>query len=147
MPSVEERLASLEARMDRMDDLHALIVGLRGDMNRQFTEARAEFTDVRADMNRQFADARADMNRQFTETRAEFTEVRADMNRQFTEARADVNRQFTELRTDMNNRFEQVGFRSQALDVKVDRHFSWVVGIQVALMLAIIGAMAGAYYR
>ena len=107
MPSVEERLASLEARMDRMDDLHTLIAGLRGDMTR------------------------------------EFTEVRGDMTRQFTELRGDMNRQFDLLRSDVDRRFEQVERRFE----QVERHFTWIVGIQAALMLAVIGAMAGAYYR
>ena len=122
MPSVEERLASLEARMDRMDDLHNLIAGLRGDMTRQFS-------DVRADMTRQFTDVRADMTRQFDL-------MRSDMDRRFDV----VNGQLGELRSDTNRLI-------QALDVKVDRHFTWVVGIQAALMLAVIGAMVGAYYR
>jgi hypothetical protein len=107
MATVEERLASLEARMDRIDDLHALIVGLRADL-----------TDWRGDMNRQF------------------TEVRADTSRRFDA----MNGQVTDLRSDMNQRL-------LALDVKVDRHFTWLVGIQVALMLAVIGAMVGAYYK
>ena len=58
-----------------------------------------------------------------------------------------MNRQFDLLRSDIDRRFERVENRFQALDVKVDRHFTWIVGIQMALMLAIIGAMVGAYYR
>jgi hypothetical protein len=100
MPTVEERLASVEARMDRMDDLHLLIAGLRTEM----------------------------------------TEFRGDMNRQFADLRADTNRQFGELRAERNSRL-------QALDMKVDRHFAWVVGIQMTIMLAVLGAMVGAYYR
>ena len=100
MPSVDERLASLEARMDRMDDLHTLITGLRGDMTRQFTE------------------------------------LRGDMTRQAAELRGDMNRQFDLMRSDVDRRFEQV-----------DRYFTWIVGIRAALMLTVIGAMVGAYYR
>ena len=100
MGTVEERLASLEARMDGM-------------------------TELRIDMNRQFAD----VNRQFTE-------MRDDMNRRF----GDVNRQFTDLRDDMNRRFV-------ALDEKGDRHFTWLVGTQIGVLLAVVGALVGAYYR
>src|SRR3970040_349923 len=58
MPTVEERLASLEARADAMADLRTAITDLRGDTNRQFTE-------LRGDMNRQFTEVRDDMNRRF----------------------------------------------------------------------------------
>ncbi len=93
MGTVEERLASLETRMDAI------------------------------------ADFRADTTRRFTE-------LRTDMNRQF----ADVNRQFSELRDDMNRRFV-------ALDEKTDRHFTWMVGTQIGVLLAVVGALVGAYYR
>jgi hypothetical protein len=104
MATVEERLASLEARVDAMADLRGVIAELRGDMNRQFAE-------LRGDMNRQFAD------------------VREDMNRQFVELREDINR------------------RLVALDEKGDRHFTWMVGTQIGVLLAVIGALVGAYYR
>jgi hypothetical protein len=129
MPSAEERLASLEARMDRMDDLHAVIAGLRGDMTRQFTE-------LRADMTRQATELRGDMNRQFDLMRSGVDRRFEQVDRQFDV----VHGQLGELRSDTNRLIE-------ALDVKIDRHFTWVVGIQVALMVAVIGAMAGAYYR
>ena len=96
MPRIDERLAAVEAKMDRMDDLHTLIAALRGDMNRQFDLLRS-----------------------------------------------DIDRRFEQV----DRRFEQVENRFQTLDVKVDRHFSWIVGIQMALMLPVIGAMVGAYYR
>ena len=111
MPTTDERLASLEARLDAMSDLRTAITDLRGDMGRQFTE-------LRDDTNRQF------------------TELRGDMNGRF----ADTSRQFTELREDMNRRLA-------TLDVKGDRHFTWLVGTQVALLLAVVGALVGAYYR
>jgi hypothetical protein len=60
MPTVEERISAVEARVDA-------VAGLRTDMNRQFGE-------LRTDMNRQFAEFRADMDRRFGE-------VRGDMNR------------------------------------------------------------------
>jgi hypothetical protein len=96
MPTVEERLASLEARADAMADLRNLVTDLRSDMNRQF----------------------------------------GDMNRQF----ADMNRQFAEVRTEANSHFLY-------LDQKTDRHFTWLVGTQLALLLAVIGALASGYFR
>jgi hypothetical protein len=150
MPTVEERLASLEARMDRMDQLHDAIAALRGDIGRQFDLMNGHASGLRADMNRQFdlmnghaSELRADMNRQFDLVNGHASELRADMNRQFDL----VNGHASELRADMNSRFEQVERRFQTFDIKVDRHFTWIVGVQVALMLAVIGAMAGAFYR
>jgi hypothetical protein len=154
MPTVDERLASLEARINRMDDLHVLIAGVhtemtefRGDMNRQFTELQAE-------TSRQFAESRADTNRRLDAVTGQVGELRSDANRrldavtaQVGELRSDTSRglgavtgQIGELRSDMNRRFP-------ASDMKADRHFTWVVGIQMTIMLAILGAMVSAYYR
>ena len=85
MPTVEERLASLEAKVDTMSDLRDLIAEVRGDMNGRFTE--------------------------------------------------------------VGGRFEDVNRRLAALDQKSDRHFTWMVSTQVALLLAVVGALVGAYYR
>ncbi len=30
---------------------------------------------------------------------------------------------------------------------QVDRHFTWVVGIEVGVLLAVVGALVGSYYR
>jgi len=92
--------------------------------------------DVMADLRTLITDLHGDTNRQFTELRGDMQQLRGDMQRQL-----DVTLpQFTELRGDMNRRFE-------ALDQKGDRQFTWVVGIQVALLLGVVGAMVGAYFR
>jgi hypothetical protein len=56
--------------------------------------------------------------------------------RQFAEARGDMNRRFMEMRGDV-----------KALDQKVDRQYIWLVATQLALLLAVVGALLGAYYR
>lgn len=58
MPTVEERIAAVEAKVDAIADLKMMIGEFRADMTRQVG-------DVRTDMNRQFSEVRADMNRQF----------------------------------------------------------------------------------
>lgn len=75
MPTVEERISSLEAKVDAIADLRNAIGELRTDINRQFGEARA-------DMNRQFDELRTDMNRRF-----------GDVDRRF----GDVDRRFEQL--------------------------------------------------
>ncbi len=52
-----------------------------------------------------------------------------------------------ELREDMNRRFDDVNRRLAVLDEKGDRHFTWMVSTQVALLLAVVSALVGAYYR
>jgi len=128
MGTVEERLASLEVRMDRMDDLHTAVAGLRDDVNRQFAE-------MRADMNGRLTELRTDMNRRFEQVDRRFEQV----DHRFEQ----VDRRFEQV----ERRGEQTDGRFLALESKIDRHFTWIVGIQMALMLAIIGAMFGAYYR
>ena len=46
MPTVEERLAALEARVDAMSDVRNLIAELRADMNTRFNDVNARFTEV-----------------------------------------------------------------------------------------------------
>ncbi|OFW13816.1 MAG: hypothetical protein A3H29_12835 [Acidobacteria bacterium RIFCSPLOWO2_02_FULL_67_21] len=55
----------------------------------------------------------------------------------------DVRAGLTELRTDMNARFNQVDQRF----AQIDQRFIWMFGTQLAVLLAVIAALAGAYYR
>jgi len=51
-----------------------------------------------------------------------------------------------DLRTTVGNLREQMDRRFEALDQKVDRHFTWLVGIQVAVLVAIVGTLVRSYY-
>ena len=53
---------------------------------------------------------------------------------------ADVRNAVTELRGDMNSRFV-------VLDTKIDHHFTWLVGIQVGVLLAVVSALVGSHFR
>jgi hypothetical protein len=33
------------------------------------------------------------------------------------------------------------------MDAKIDRHFTWLVGLQMATLLAVVGAVLGAYFK
>ena len=63
-------------------------------------------------------------------------QLRSDVNRQF----ADMNRQFTEVRAEMNRGF---------IDVRAEAHrdFKWIVGIQLTIMAAVIGALVSVVSR
>ena len=68
--------------------------------------------------------------------RQELGEFRADTHRRFDELRGEV----VDLRKETSRRFE-------TLDGKIDRHFTWLVGIQVAVLVAVVGTLVGSYYR
>jgi hypothetical protein len=70
-----------------------------------------------------------------------------DLRALIIEMRGDMNRQFAEAREDTHRRFSDINQRVQSLDEKEDRHFTWVIGIQVASILAVVGVLASAYYR
>jgi hypothetical protein len=71
----------------------------------------------------------------------------ADLRTSVNESRHDTNSRFTELRHDMNARFAQVDARFAALDEKLDHQFSRLLGMQVAVLLAVVSALVGAYFR
>lgn len=93
MPTLEERIAALEVKVDAhamsASDLRGTLAGLQDQMNRRFEQ---------------------------------------------------VDHRFTELQGQMNQRFD-------AVDQKIGRHFTWLVGIQVAALVAVVGALVGSYYR
>jgi hypothetical protein len=47
----------------------------------------------------------------------------------------------------VDRRFESVDRRFESLDQKMDRHLMWLIGTQLGLLLAIVGALVGAYSR
>ncbi len=63
-------------------------------------------------------------------------DFRADTARQFTDVRAEIRDLRTELRGEI-----------AALRTEISRQFTWLVGIQMATLVAMVGALAGAYYK
>ncbi len=53
----------------------------------------------------------------------------------------------TDLRNGIRELRDETVRQFEALDDKVDRHFTWLVGIQVASLVAVVGALVGSYYR
>ena len=76
------------------------------------------------------------MSRRFADAHGETSGLREEMSRQFADAHTETN----SLREEMSRRFEQV-------NTKVDRHFTWLVGLQVTSLLAVMSAIAGLYLR
>lgn len=110
----DERLAYLEGRLE--------------DHFKSLDDLRATTRDLRADMNRQFADVRAEVG-----------QLRADMDRGFADLRAEID----QLRADTDRRFGEVRVEIACLRGDMTRYFTWLVGLQVASLVAIVGALVG----
>jgi tetrahydromethanopterin S-methyltransferase subunit G len=115
MPTVEERLSSLERQVDGIGDLKSMIGDFRSNMDRRFD-------DTRSDMDRRFEEARSDMIRRFDQVDRRFEQV----DYRF----AGVDR-----------RLDQIDRRLDTLDQRMERHFMWMVGIQFSVLIAVIVAL------
>ena len=129
MPSLEERVAYLEGRFG---DHAATIDELRTGQTETRTDLRSGLTDVRRELH----EFRADTNRRFDEVRGEIvtsgtTRIVASRKCEAKWARC-ARRRTVVLR------------RSTA---RFDRHFTWLVGIQVAVLVSVVGALVRSYYR
>ena len=92
MPTVEERLASLEAKVEAIADLRHLIAELRGDMNARFTSIDGRF----ANMDARFTT----IDTRFTSIDARFTSIDTrftEMSRLIASLDAKVDRHFVWL--------------------------------------------------
>jgi hypothetical protein len=111
VPTLEERVAALEAKVDahamNASDVRGALAGLQDQLNRRFEQVDYRFVELQNQMNRRFE---------------------------------QVDHRFTELQGQMTQQFD-------AVDQKIDRHFTWLVGIQVAALVAVVGALVGSYYR
>jgi uncharacterized Rmd1/YagE family protein len=53
----------------------------------------------------------------------------------------DIRESIRQLERRCEARFDVVDRRLESLNEKVDRHFTWLVGIQVTTLVAIVGAL------
>jgi len=121
MPSIEQRLGEVE---ERVSDQAQAIVDVRDTLLAAFGELRVQ----------QAAD--------FATLRSDIREVRAETMRRFEQ----VDRRFEQV----DRRFEQLDVRFTQVDarfVQMDSRFIWLVGFQFAVLLAVVSALLGAYYR
>ena len=100
MSTIEERIAAVEARLDTLTDLRALVIELREDMKRRFDAVERRFDAV---------------DRRFEAVDRRFEGV---------DARFGV----------MDHRIEQLIERG-------DRHFRWLVGIQMSVATMMIATL------
>ena len=120
MPTVEERIASLEARADVVVDLRTSIGEFRQEMTRAFGQVRQQFEQV---------------HQQFGQVHQRFEQI----DKQFEQ----VDRRF-EL---VDKRIDRLEQQYDRLDERGHRQFTWTVGIQVTVMLAVMAALFQAVVR
>lgn len=58
-----------------------------------------------------------------------------------THTLVDIRESIRQLERRCEARFDVVDRRLESLNEKVDRHFTWLVGIQVTTLIAIVGAL------
>ena len=135
MPSLEERVAYLEGRFGEHLQTTA---GLRDDIG-----------VLRTDMNRRFDDVQADMNRRFEQVDKRFEQVDKrfeQVDRRFEQVDKrfeQVDRRFDAI----DSRFDRMDHRLDGMDGKIDRHFTWLIGVQLAGFLAVFGALVTRYFK
>jgi tetrahydromethanopterin S-methyltransferase subunit G len=117
----ESDMSTLEERVAALEarvDAHAM----------SGSDLRGALLGLQDEMHRLFEQ----VDRRFEQVDRRFEQV----DRRFEQ----MDQRFTDLQRQMNQRFD-------AADQKVDRHFTWLVGIQVAVLVAVVGALVGSYYR
>jgi uncharacterized coiled-coil protein SlyX len=70
-------------------------------------------------------------------------DLREEMQRGFAETRQE----FAAMRSEMARGFERIDDRFQRLEDRMQRQFTWLVGIQLTMMLTMIGMLAAAFFR
>lgn len=94
----------------------------------RFGEHATALTDVRGDIH----ELRGDIHELRAEVRTDIHALRGELH----ELRTDTNVQFTALRSGIDTRFAAVDARLAAMDGK----FTWLIGIQVTMLLIFAGA-------
>jgi len=136
VPTVEERLAYLEGRVEEhsrgFGELRELVIHLDQKVDR----FREELLGADAATN-----ARIDALDQRLSGRIEALDQKVDRFREELSGRIDALDQRLSGRIDALD--QHLSGRLEALDHKVSRQFVWLVGIQVMVLLAVIGALLG----
>lgn len=111
-------MAELDERVTRLEE--------RSDARTRMMEhVLTEMSDLRRSVDAFRVELRTEMTAFRTEIRQDMAALRTEM----TAFRAEVRQDIADLRASM------------------DRRFTWLVGIQVAGLVAVIGALVGAYDR
>jgi uncharacterized coiled-coil protein SlyX len=98
-----------------------------------YLEGRGEHQGISiTDLRTSIGEVRADIR----DLRAELSGLRDEMRGEISGLRGDLYSEMGGLRGEMNRRFEAV-----------DTKFTWVIGIQVTMLVMMAGALFGLYFR
>lgn len=64
--------------------------------------------------------------------------------------RGDISRRFEQVdkRFDsIDGRFDRTDRRLDSMDSKIERHFTWLVGLQMGGLIAVFSALIGLYFK
>ncbi len=129
MPDLGARVTRIEERSEAqahtMDYLRSDMSDLRRSMDSLSTELRGEMAALRREMDSLSA-----------ELRGEMAALRGEMTALSTDLRGEMAALRTELRGEI-----------AALRDSFERRFTWLVGIQVAGLVAVVGALVSANFR
>ena len=132
MAGLEDRVGALEERMDHhaamLGDIRSMVGDLRGDMRQLGSELRGEMGQLRNELRGEMGQLRGEMDQLRGETSQQGGQLRGEMG----QLRGELHG----FRDDMNRRFE-----------RVDQRFTWLVGIQMGTLIAIVGGLVGVIYR
>jgi chromosome segregation ATPase len=138
--SIEERVAYLEGKVEEhahgFGEVRDLIVQVQGsvlaldqkvDRFREELASRIDSQGARIDA----LDQKIDRFREELASRIESQGTRID----------SLNQRIDSLDHRINARFEAVNHRIDALDQKMSSHFIWIVGIQITVLLSVMGTL------
>jgi uncharacterized coiled-coil protein SlyX len=126
MRTLEERVAYLEGQVS--EHSHTLIE-IRDSIRQLERRVDARFDRVNTSFDR--------VNTSFDQVNARFEQFEGRFGQ--LEGRSDS--RFDQLERRFETRFDAFDRRLEGLDEKVARHFTWLVGIQVTALIAIVGAL------
>jgi hypothetical protein len=133
MPDFGTRVTRLEERSDAQT--HTMDY-LRSDMS----DLRRSMDSLSTDLRSEMAALRSEMVTLSTELRGEMATLSADLRSEMATLSTDLRSEMAALRTEL--RGEMAVLRDS-----LERRFTWLVGIQVAGLVAVIGALISANFR
>lgn len=140
MVSIAERVAFLEGQSGEQiaatDALRVMLVQIGQDVNDLRGELRGSVTGLQGELR----DAA---------TKGELRDAVAGLLGELrnTVTKGELRDAVTDLRRGMDRRFELIDRRFERLEDKFDRRLTWLVGTQVATLLAVVGALAAPYFQ
>jgi chromosome segregation ATPase len=161
VPTVEERLAYLEGRVEEhsrgFGELRELVIHLDQKVDRfreellgadAATNARIDALDQRLSGRIEALDQKVDRFREELAGRIEALDQRLSgrieaLDQKVDRFREELAGRIEALDQKVDRFREELAGRIEALDQKVSRQFVWLVGIQVMVLLAVIGALLG----